>query len=137
MYAFQKHSAHSYQQVRVETGIAAADPHKLIEMLLEGGLEAITKARGALERDDQVAKGEAIRHAVLIVEEGLRSSLDHNAGGKIAEDLDRLYKYVAWRLTVANLRNDQEMLQECHGLLSSVHDSWCAIRGSVGSGRLQ
>jgi flagellar protein FliS len=137
MYAFQKHSANSYQQVRVETGIAAADPHKLIEMLLEGGLEAINKARGAVERGDQATKSQAIRQAVLIVEEGLRSSLDHTAGGKIAEDLDRLYKYVAWRLTVANLRNDQEILQECFGLMSTVHESWCAIRGTVGSGRLQ
>ncbi|MFN9281333.1 MAG: flagellar export chaperone FliS [Rubrivivax sp.] len=137
MYSFQKHTASSYQQVQVETGIAVADPHKLIEMLLEGGLEAINKARGAVERGDQATKSAAIRQAVLIVEEGLRSSLDHTAGGKIAEDLDRLYKYVAWRLTVANLRNDQEILQECFGLLSTVHDSWCAIRGTVGSGRLQ
>lgn len=137
MYAFQKHTASSYQQVQVETGVTSADPHKLIEMLLEGSLEAITKARGAMQRDDQAAKAQAIRHAVLIVEEGLRSSLDHAAGGKIASDLNQLYKYVAWRLTVANLRNDQEILQECFGLLSTVHESWCAIRGSVGSGRLQ
>jgi flagellar protein FliS len=137
MYAFQKHTANSYQQVHVETGIAVADPHKLIEMLLEGGLEAINKARGAIERGDQDTKSQAIRQAVLIVEEGLRSSLDHTAGGKIAEDLDRLYKYVAWRLTVANLRNDLEILQECFELLSTVHESWCAIRGTVGSGRLQ
>lgn len=137
MYAFQKHTANSYQQVHVETGIAVADPHKLIEMLLEGGLEAINKARGAIERGDQAIKSQAIRQAVLIVEEGLRSCLDRTAGGQIADDLDRLYKYVAWRLTVANLRNDQEILQECFGLLSTVHESWCAIRGTVGSGRLQ
>lgn len=137
MYAFQKHTANSYQQMHVETGVAAADPHKLIEMLLEGGLDAIAKARGAVERGDQATKSKAIRQAVLIVEEGLRSSLDHTAGGKIAEDLDRLYKYVGWRLTIANLRNDQQILQECFNLLSTVHESWCAIRGTVGSGRLQ
>jgi flagellar protein FliS len=137
MYAYQKHSANSYQQVHVQTGISSADPHKLIEMLLDGALEATTKARGALERGDHATKTHQIRRAVLIVEEGLRSALDHAAGGKIADDLDRLYRYIAWRLTIANLRNDQGILQECFGLLSTVHESWCAIRGAVGSGRLQ
>ncbi|MFY8083359.1 MAG: flagellar export chaperone FliS [Rubrivivax sp.] len=137
MYALHKPTDQSYQQVHVSTGVASADPHKLIEMLLQGALDAITKARGALDRGDHAVKSQEIRHAVRIVEEGLRSCLDHTAGGQIATDLDRLYKYVTWRLTQSNLRNDAELLQECHDLISTIHDSWCAIRGSVGSGRMQ
>ncbi|MFM7847782.1 MAG: flagellar export chaperone FliS [Rubrivivax sp.] len=137
MHPHLKSSARAYQQVHVETGTASADPHKLIEMLLQGALESMTRARGALARSDQATKIEEVRRAVRIVEEGLRSSLDHASGGQIAQDLDRLYSYITWRLAMANLRNDQAMLTECFNLLSSVYEAWCAIRGSVGSGRLQ
>lgn len=137
MYAAARSYADSYHRVHVETGIEAADPHKLVEMLFQGAIDAISKARGALERQDLRVKGEQVTKAVRIVEEGLRAALDPVSGGQIARDLDQLYAYVVRKLTLANIRNDDEALVECVNLLLPIRDAWSGIRPSVGSGRAQ
>ena len=136
MYAAARSYADSYHRVHVETGIEAADPHKLVEMLFQGAIDAISKARGALERQDLRVKGEQISKAVRIVEEGLRAALDPVSGGQIARDLDQLYAYVVRKLTLANIRNDDAALAECVRLLP-VREAWSGIRPSAGSGRPQ
>lgn len=137
MYAATRTFADSYHRVHVETGTQAADPHKLIEMLLQGAMDAINKARGALDRQDVKTKGEQIGKAVRIVEEGLRASLDPTAGGALAAELDQLYGYVVRKLTLANIRNDDKALMECVQLLQPISEAWSGIRSSVGTGRPQ
>ena len=116
-----------YQQVRVESKVAAASPHKLVAMLFEGYMEAVAQARGAMRERNAEAKGAAIGRAVRIVEEGLRGGLDLRAGGALARDLDELYSYLSMRLTLANLRNDAAALEECQRLMRPLHEAWLAI----------
>ena len=137
MYAAARTFADSYHRVHVETSTQAADPHKLIEMLLQGAIDAINQARGALERKDIKIKGEQIGKAVRIVEEGLRASLDSTTGGRIAADLDQLYGYIVRKLTLANIRNDDQALMECAQLLAPISEAWSGIRNTAGSGRPQ
>ena len=137
MFAAPRTFADSYHRVHVETGVQVGDPHKLIEMLLQGAIDAIHKARGALERQDLRVKGEQISKAVRIVEEGLRAALDPVAGGQIATELDQLYGYVVRKLTLSNIRNDDQGLMECVQLLTPIQDAWAGIRPAVGSGRPQ
>jgi len=137
MYAAARTFADSYHRVHVETSTQAADPHKLIEMLLQGAIDAIYQARGALDRRDVKVKGEQIGKAVRIVEEGLRASLDPTAGGRIATELDQLYSYIVRKLTLANIRNDDHALMECVQLLTPISEAWSGIRSTVGSGRPQ
>lgn len=122
-----KNSSGMYRQIGIETGVSGATPHQLVAMLLDGALEAINRARGALRSGDVQAKGHAIRKAVAIVDEGLKASLDLRAGGKLAGDLNDLYAYVAMRLTQANLHGDEGALQECANLLSPLREAWSAI----------
>jgi flagellar protein FliS len=137
MFATPRTFAESYHRVHVESGAQSGDPHKLIEMLLQGAIDAIHKARGALERQDMRVKGEQVSKAVRIVEEGLRAALDPTVGGQIAVELDQLYGYVVRKLTLANLRNDDHALMECVQLLAPIHEAWSSIRPVVGSGRVQ
>jgi flagellar protein FliS len=137
MFAATRNFANSYHKVHVETSVESADPHKLIEMLLQGAIDTINKARGALERQDLRTKGEQIAKAVRIIEEGLRASLDSAAGGQIAGELDLLYVYIVKRLTLSNVRNDDQGLVECINLLLPIRDAWSGIRPSVGGGRPQ
>jgi flagellar secretion chaperone FliS len=116
-----------YQQVRVESKVAAASPHELVAMLFEGYMEAVAQARGALQGGRCELKGQAIGRAVRIVEEGLRAGLDLRAGGALARDLDELYSYLSMRLTLANLRNDDDALAECQRLVRPLHEAWLAI----------
>jgi flagellar protein FliS len=119
--------ANTYARVAVETGAADASPHKLIMMLLDGFDDAVARARGALAAGQIEAKCRAICHAVRIVEEGLKASLDLAAGGTIAADLNALYAYVSLRLTYANLHNDAAALDECARLLEPVRSAWAEI----------
>lgn len=134
---FGRHSAHAnaYRTMAAETGVAAASPHRLVAMLYEGFLDALTEARGALRSGDLERKGQAIGRAVRIVEEGLRAGLNREAGGQLAGDLDRLYTYVAKRLTQAHARNDEALLDECRRLLQPLAEAWAAIEPAATADR--
>lgn len=119
--------ASAYQQVAVETSVASADPHKLIVLLFEGAEAAIRLAKCKIAENDVPAKGSAISQAIQIVAEGLRASLDIEAGGELAERLSALYDYIAARLLWANAKNDVAALDECLNLLGEIHSAWSAI----------
>ena len=70
------------------------------------------------------------------MEEGLKAGLNMEAGGRLAEDLGALYAYVNLRLLHANLRNDEEALDECVRLISPLRDAWIAIGPQVEAGNL-
>lgn len=132
--SLRRQSAGLYQQVGVESQLANATPHALVAMLFEGFLEALAQARGAIRNRDAAAKGMAIGRAVRILDEGLRAGLDVRAGGSLARDLGDLYAYVTHRLTLANLRNDEDALAECQRLMQPLRDAWLAIGAEAGTG---
>ncbi|NLC24706.1 MAG: flagellar export chaperone FliS, partial [Oxalobacter sp.] len=72
-------------------------------------------------------KGEAVAKAVQIILVGLRASLNREAGGELAQNLDSLYDYMARRLFEAHVKNDQEMLAEVRALLLDVKGAWDEI----------
>lgn len=115
-----------YQTVNTQAQVSDASPHRLIQMLMEGGLTRIAQARGAMERDDTALKGTLISKAIDIIG-GLRESLNHEAGGEIASNLDSLYAYMTSRLVEANVKNDLSILEEVAGLLRNVKSGWDAI----------
>lgn len=117
-----------YRKVGAQTGVEAATPHRLIQMLLEGALEKINLAKGYMQRNEIALKGSHISWAISIID-GLRMSLDKEAGGEIAENLDALYDYMGRRLLEANLNNDEGMLDEVSGLLLEIKSAWDAVPG--------
>ena len=123
--------AGTYRQIGVETGVPGASPHQLVTMLFDGFNDAVAQARIAMLQGQIEIKGKAIVRAVRIVEEGLVSGLDLDAGGKIADDLMGLYGYVTRRLTHANLHNDPTALDECVRLMEPLRSAWVAIGTSA------
>lgn len=119
--------AGAYRQVGVLTGVSAATPHQLVLMLFDGFDEALAQALGALREGAVEAKCRAIGRAARIVDEGLRASLDLNAGGKLAADLRELYAYVSLRLVRANLDNDASGIDECRRLMQPLREAWASI----------
>lgn len=119
-----------YAQVGNHSTAAFANPHRLIQMLMEGALEKISKAKGFMMNGDIAKKGEHISWAISIIE-GLRVSLDHSQGGQISENLESLYLYMHSRLTQANLKNSIEMLDEVMELLLDIKSGWDAIPQDV------
>ena len=119
--------ASAYRQVAVETSIAQASPHNLIDMLFDGLLLAVGSARAHLQRGDIKAKCQQIVVAVRILEEGLQCGLNLEQGGRLAANLQSLYGYCVVRLTQANARNDDAALAEVIGLIEPVAAGWKQI----------
>jgi flagellar protein FliS len=120
----------AYQRVGVETGVESADPHKLILMLFEGAQEALAKAKMHMHHNEIAEKGQMISKAIMIIDHGLKASLDMDAGGDLAIKLQALYDYMTHRLLVANIQNNLEIVDEVNRLLSELHDAWKNIGGS-------
>jgi flagellar secretion chaperone FliS len=115
-----------YQNVNTQAEVLDASPHRLIQMLMEGGLTRIAQARGAMERAQISLKGELIGKAIGIIG-GLRDGLDLSQGGELASNLDSLYQYMVARLVQANAQNDVALLEEVADLLREVKTGWDAI----------
>ena len=115
-----------YQQVSVHSGIMDASPHRLVQMLMEGVLEKIALAKGNMANNNIASKGENISKAIGIIG-GLKSSLNKEVGGALAENLSHLYDYMANRLVVANLLNDENILDEVAGLMAEIKMGWDGI----------
>jgi len=127
MFGSARNGASAYAKVGIETGVAAASPHKLIVMLLDGALLSIATAAQKMKAGDIAGKGAAISRAISIIDSGLRASLNKEAGGEIALSLDALYEYMGRRLLAANLENRPEFLDEVHRLLADLKSAWDAI----------
>ena len=123
--------AQAYRQVSVETSIGSASPYRLVEMLFDGYMEALAQARGAMQLKQIEAKGKAISRAARIVDEGLKAGLNLTDGGNLAADLRDLYEYVSMRLVLANVRNDETILDECVRLIEPLRQAWKDIRPQV------
>ncbi len=93
----------AYTSVAAHGGVAAADPHQLIMMLLDGALARIAQARGCIEHNQIGEKARLLHSAMAIVDE-LRASLDLKGGGSIAANLEDLYDYSCRQLVKANLQ---------------------------------
>lgn len=116
----------AYQSVAAHGGVAAADPHQLIVMLLDGALERIATARGAMQHGAVAEKGRLLHKAVEILDE-LQASLNLEAGGSLAANLSDLYDYVARLLMTASVQNRPEPLDEAAKLLREIRSAWVAI----------
>lgn len=108
-----------YQSTQVTT----ASPERLLLMLYEGAVSFSRMAQNSMNCGDIGGKGTYIGKALAIVTE-LRSTLNHDMGGKIAQDLERLYAYIIGEFINANINNDSKSLENAIAILANLHDTW-------------
>ena len=120
----------AYTQTNIESIVHEATPHKLIEMLFKGAKDALSQAVGAIERKDFEAKSKKISKAAEIIL-NLRTYLDKEKGGEVADNLNELYTYMATVLIDANRTNDTEKLREVSAWLDTVVDGWTSMPEEV------
>lgn len=119
-------AAKAYGSVGIETGVASANPHRLILMLFDGAISALQNAQGHMRARRTAEKGMAITKAIRILDEGLKASLDP-VGGEIAAQLSDLYDFMVLHLVKANMKNSVEAVAEVLGILQGLRDAWVAI----------
>lgn len=119
-------SAQHYRQTAVSSAVLDATPHRLVSLMLTGVRERLHLAVACMENGDTARKGQAIGEASKIIGQ-LDGSLDHGAGGEIADGLSALYDYSQRRLTEANLNNDVVIVREVDGLMADIEGAWRQI----------
>lgn len=117
---YGKHAHTQYQTQQVTT----ADKGRLLLMMYEGAIKFLRQSKAGLEAGDIpkfcrfLSKGQAI-----IAE--LMNTLDFEKGGKIAKDLDRLYDFMLFYLTEANIHQDAARIEKTISLLNTIY---CAFK---------
>ena len=124
----------AYRSTAVHSGVDAADPHRLVVMLMDGALERIAAASGMMKHGGSVEKAQLLNRAVAIIDE-LRNGLNFKAGGAIATNLDSLYEYMCQRIMQANASNKPEWLDEVSRLLGEIRSAWLQLPQAKGSAR--
>jgi flagellar secretion chaperone FliS len=122
----------AYHTVSVHGGVAMADPHGLVLMLMDACAERLASAGGCIERREIARKAKLLHSCVTLIAE-LRGSLNLAKGGPLAENLSNLYDYMMRQLLVANVNNEAAPVKEVLSLLNDVRSAWVAIGPQVRS----
>ena len=118
-------AAATYQRNAVMT----ASPEKLVKMLYDGALKNLEQARVGLQQDETARSqevGNALSKAMGIIGE-LRASLDHAAGGDIAQNLDSLYDFTLDQLSKSNLERTVAGVDATLEVMRTLKEGWDGI----------
>ena len=103
--------------------VTHADPVQVIVLLYEGAIYRIGQAAQEMVKQNALASGIALYRALAIIAE-LRNSLNLEAGGEMARNLDRLYLHMHEELVKGHLAKQPEPLERVRTLLSDLNSSW-------------
>ncbi len=113
------HGLQAYQQNRIST----TDPGTILLALYQGAIDFLRRAKVGIETGDVVEKGQCIQKTLAILSE-FQTSLDFEAGGEIAKNLDDLYVYMIDQITTANINNDPKPIDIVMSLLKTLQEGW-------------
>ena len=123
-----------YSQAYKKAAVSTVDQRKLIVMLYDGAIKFLTIAIHRLDKGETYeAHRNLIRGKSIIAE--LLSSLNLDAGGEIARNLQRLYTYMFNELIEANLNQDVKRVEMVIGLLKELREGWQGIKSEPDGGR--
>lgn len=124
-------SAVAYARAYQAQSILTASPGQLVLLMYDGALRFLAQARDAFTLSDEDPQrighiNTALLRAQAVIAE-LQANLDHQAGGEIAQNLDRLYDYHLRRLLEANIRKDESIVTEVESLIRELRDGWAEM----------
>ena len=120
-----KKNINAYKSNSLEADMLVADPHRVIQLMLQGLLERLAQMKGAIERKDYQMKSVLVSKAMALIN-GLQDSLDLSYG-KIPEDLFALYDYMKIRLLDSSKNMDTAAIDEIMGLVITIKSAWDQI----------
>lgn len=115
----------AYKTTSISADLSVADPHRVIQLLMQGVIEKLAQAKGAIERRDFESKAVALSKTLAIVN-GLQDSLDMSYG-QIPQDLHALYSYMKDRIMDAGRDMRTEPLDEVANLMITIKSAWDQI----------
>ncbi|WP_114786890.1 flagellar export chaperone FliS [Vibrio tetraodonis] len=116
----------SYQQVDLDAQAAAANPHQLVVMLIDGLLNEVERVRGHITSGRLAEKGAGINKCMNILV-GLDSALDSDNGGEIAQSLHQLYDFCQIELYHASVDNNIDKLTSVEHVMNNIREGWMSF----------
>lgn len=123
----QKNPYAAYNNSKIQT----ATPAELTLLLYEGAIKFTNIAIVAMEKNDVQKAHDNIMKTEKIIEE-FQATLDHKY--PVAKDFEAVYSYLLKRLFDANIRKDQEILEEVLRHLRTMRDTWKEVMAKTANG---
>jgi len=111
--------AQEYARRYAAAEVNVPDRGRLLLLVFEGGVKFLRLTRDALAAGDFGRFAEHLGRAQAIISE-LLATLDHEAGGAIAADLARLYEFMLFHLTEANVRKSVPHVEQVMAVFGTV-----------------
>ncbi len=106
--------------------VMTSSPAMLVALLYDKAIACLKEAVAAIEAGEVERRWKANQRACEIIDH-LAATLDLEAGGEIAANLDQLYNFMLKRLGDVDLKNDPSPAREVIQLLIPLRDSWKTI----------
>ncbi len=117
-----QNSARQYQQAQ----FATVDRGQLLLMMFDGGERFLSQAEHRLGGNDVPGFLQALGRAQAIIAE-LLSTLDHQRGGEIARNLDRLYRFMLDHLLEASVSKSGRHVGQVRRILGIIGSGYREI----------
>lgn len=111
--------------------IMTASPAELTLLLYDGAIKFCNVALLGLEQNDMEKVHINITKAEDIIVE-FQSTLNHKYA--VAEDFDKIYKYIYELLVEANIKKDKELLERALSELRGMRDTWKEVMAKTKNG---
>lgn len=117
-------AAAAYQNSKIQTASKA----DLTLMLYEGAIKFCNLGLIAIEKKDYEKANTNIQKAQKVINE-LIVTLDHKY--PVAEDYEKLYRYIKAMLLQSNIKKDPEMLTKALNEIRDLRDIWKQIMSTA------
>lgn len=108
--------------------VLTASPAELTLILYEGAIKFCNIAIIGLEQNDMEKTHNNIVKVENIIEE-FQATLNHKY--PVAEDFDKIYRYIYDLLIEANIKKDKELLERALDELRGMRDTWKEVMVKV------
>lgn len=115
-----------YRSVDMTSKVEGASPHKLVSILYEELILAVSTMKQAVRRGDATRRNEAGARALMLVQ-SLDASLDFEKGGDIARALTAVYGETRRLLTLGANANDADAIGRAQAMIGEIAQAWNAI----------
>ncbi|EHM2982666.1 flagellar export chaperone FliS [Campylobacter jejuni] len=116
------YNAYSQNQVGIES------PQKLIEMLYEGILRFCARAKAIRNEDIEQRVYFVKRTTAIFIE--LINTLNYEKGGEVAHYLSGLYTREIQLLSLANLENNEDRINEVINVTKGLLEAWREVHNN-------
>jgi flagellar protein FliS len=122
------YAAAAHTSAYKESSVLTAPPERLVLMLYDGINRFLLQGAVSMRDGNLALTNTKLQRAEAIIDE-LIATLDHDAGGEIADRLNAIYLYSRRVLSEARIEKSPDKIEHVRGLIAEIRESWAQICG--------